>query len=174
MENFIKLDNMKRYINYLKYVLKHKIYVFIECWKYGIIWRGLVHDLPKFYPVEFIPYMKHFYNKDGSKIVRRDKSGFYKPTDDNDEDFKKAWHSHFTSCPHHWQWWIIPEHDEMVPLEMSEKYVLEMVADWKGAAKAIGTGTAQSWYKINKNKMILHPNTRRKVEILLFGDKILF
>jgi len=50
-----------KYLKYLKYILKHKWYVMIECFKNGLIWRGLMHDLSKFLPSEFIPYANFFY-----------------------------------------------------------------------------------------------------------------
>ena len=49
------------YYKYLQYVIKHKYYVMIECFKVGLYWRGLVHDMSKFRPSEFIPYARYFY-----------------------------------------------------------------------------------------------------------------
>ena len=49
------------YWKYLKAVLKHKWFVFIECRKLGIPWLGVIHDLSKFLPSEFIPYARYFY-----------------------------------------------------------------------------------------------------------------
>ena len=47
---------------------------------------------------------------------------------------------------------------------MPDKYRKEMLADWKGAGKAQGTPNCKKWYLINKNKMRLHPETRRWIE----------
>ena len=33
-------------------------YVFVECAKRGILWRGLIHDWSKILPSEFVPYYK--------------------------------------------------------------------------------------------------------------------
>lgn len=52
---------MKKYFKYFNYVLRHRWYVFLECVKLGIIWRGIIHDLSKFLPSEFIPYANYFY-----------------------------------------------------------------------------------------------------------------
>jgi hypothetical protein len=52
---------MNKHWNYFKYILKHKYYCFIECWKLGIPWRGIVHDLSKFRPCEWFPYVEYFY-----------------------------------------------------------------------------------------------------------------
>jgi hypothetical protein len=95
-----------KYLKYLWYVIKHKWFVFIECAKCGIIWRGIVHDLSKFRPSEFFAYANHFY---GSKEPVRDKTGYYKPTDTGDSAFDYAWFLHQKRNPHHWQYWIMPD-----------------------------------------------------------------
>lgn len=55
---------MEKYWKYFKYVIRHKWYVLIECFKKGQYWRGITHDLSKFLPDEFIPYAKYFYAED--------------------------------------------------------------------------------------------------------------
>jgi len=72
---------MRAYISYLKYILRHKWFVFWEACKLGIPWLGLIHDWHKFLPDEFFPYARYFYNPDGSKKQVRDKTGYYKPDD---------------------------------------------------------------------------------------------
>lgn len=48
-------------IKYLKYLIKHKFYVTRECFRIGLYWRGLVHDLSKFNPMEWVAYRNYFY-----------------------------------------------------------------------------------------------------------------
>lgn len=145
---------------YLNYVLRHKWYVFIECWKEKIIWRGIIHDLSKFLPSEFLPYAFHDFDKE------RDSTGYYKPTDTGDRAFDFAWLLHQKRNKHHWQFWVLPEDDGGIKvLEMPDKYRKEMLCDWRGAGKAQGYGdNTRDWYKKNKNKMQLHPNTRKWIE----------
>jgi len=52
---------MKANWQYLKKLLRHKWFTFLECRKLGIPWRGLVHDWTKFLPDEFRPYARWFY-----------------------------------------------------------------------------------------------------------------
>ena len=77
-----------KYIFYLGYLLKHKFYVFIECFKEGLYWVGLAHDFSKFLPSEFIPYANFFY--DNSTKKGRDDTGYYKPTDTGNANFDFA------------------------------------------------------------------------------------
>ena len=154
------------YWKYLKYVIRHKWFVFIECCKAGIPWRGLIHDMGKLLPGEFIPYARYFYSRED--IIRRDKTGYYKPTDTGDKAFDFAWLLHQKRNRHHWQWWVLPEDDGGVKvLPMPVVFRKEMVCDWKGAGKAqgkTGPGECQEWYRANKHKMQLHPDTRAYVE----------
>lgn len=152
-----------KHLKYLKGLLRHKWFVFLECSKRGIIWRGLVHDASKFLPSEWFAYANFFY---GPKAVqRRDKTGYYKPTDTGDLAFDFAWLLHQKRNKHHWQWWVLPEDEGGLKiLEMSPTYRLEMVCDWRGAGKAYGTPDTKAWYVKNQGKMKLGPETRKWVE----------
>lgn len=151
---------MRRYLAYLIYVLRHKWFVVVECVKLGIPLRGIMHDMDKFNPNEFIPYANFFYNKDGSKRQIRDKIA--------NDDFDFAWFLHQKKNKHHWQWWIIPKDSfgESI-LEMDDASIKEMVADWRGAGRAQGTAGAVKWYLENKDKLRLHWKTRKRVENIL-------
>jgi len=129
----------------------------------GIIWQGVVHDLSKLLPSEFIPYANYFY---GNKKQKRDKTGYYKPTDAGGKEFDFAWLLHQKRNKHHWQWWILPEDEGGIKvLDMPLKYRKEMICDWRGAGKAQGYGdNTKEWYTVNKNKMRLHKNTRNWIE----------
>lgn len=49
-------------------------------------------------------------------------------------------------------------------LEMPEKYMLEMIADWRGTGKTLGFPDTLAWYMKNRKHILLHPETRRRVE----------
>lgn len=152
-----------KYWKYLSYIVRHKWFVFIEACKLGIPLLGLFHDLSKFSPDEWMPYMNYFY---GKKPVQRDKTGYYKPTETEDKAFDFAWLLHQKRNKHHWQWWVLPKDDGgLVIMPMEDKYRREMLADWKGAGKAQGYGdNTVEWYKKNKDKMQLHSETRVWIE----------
>lgn len=44
---------MNKYFKHFKTIVKHKWYVMKFCFKCGLYWRGLVHDLSKFSFAEF-------------------------------------------------------------------------------------------------------------------------
>ena len=155
-----------RYLKYLAYVIRHKWFVMIECFKVGLIWRGLVHDLSKLLPDEFFPYANYFYGPDGWKH-RRSKHGYYKPYNTGDERFDFAWLKHQKRNKHHWQWWVLPKDDGgTVVFPMPKKYMEEMLCDWIGAGRAQGKEDAdlRPWYEENKGNMQLHDSTRWWIE----------
>lgn len=155
-----------RYLHYLWYVVRHKFFVGACCWREGLIWRGLVHDVSKFLPSEFGPYANFFYGQKNSDIKKgRDETGYYKPTDTGDAAFDFAWLLHQKRNRHHWQFWILPEDDggEKV-LEMPLVYAIEMLCDWKGAGRAQRTPDTLAWYMKNGHRMRLHPRTRVFIE----------
>ncbi len=163
-----------KYFKYLRYLLKHIYYVRQECWKRGLYWRGLVHDLSKFLPSEFVPYSNFFYGKSAKPI--RDKTGYYKPTDTGDKAFDFAWLLHQKRNRHHWQWWILPEDEGGVKvLNIPEPFLTEMICDWIGAGKAQGHFSppedsmleTKKWWIANNHKMQLHVNTKRNIEYKL-------
>jgi len=168
---------VNKYIKYLQYVLRHKWYVMIECFKEGLIWRGIIHDLSKFSLGEFIPYANYFYGKKGNNIKRgRNKTGHYKAGFTGEETFDFAWLLHQKRNRHHWQWWILPEDEggtKILPME--ENYLREMICDWVGAGKAQGHFSpkddkyleTRNWYKQNSSKVVLHKKTRQKIESLI-------
>lgn len=151
---------MVRHLRYLRYILYHKWYVFIECCKLKIPLRGLVHDLSKFKPSQWFPYINYFYSKDSP-------SGKFNPRIKRRFEFACLEHQH--NNPHHWQHWILWRNNgEMKVLPMPEIYRKEMLADWRGAGKAKhGYDDSKDWYLKNRDKMILHEETRNWVEKLL-------
>lgn len=151
---------MKKHLVYLYYLLLHKLYVFIECCKLGIPFRGLIHDWSKFTPGEWFPYVRYYNCKRTDKIQR---------------DFNKAWNQHQKRNKHHYQYWVLIQNaGSSVALEMPDKYRKEMLADWRGAGHAkkkmrtdktsYSEDECKTWYLKNKNKMTLHKKTRAWVE----------
>lgn len=163
--------NIKQFYQYLKYVNAHRWYVMLACFKEGLIWQGLVHDLSKYLPSEFIPYAEFFYDKNGEKKQRRDKSGYYKPEETNDEKFEYAWLYHQNRNRHHWQYWGLSTCDGNIKCySIPEKYIVEMICDWRGAGRAQGVKRwwdVTDWYKVNIDKMHFSKSTIVKLEYFI-------
>lgn len=155
---------MKIHLQYLRYILRHKWYVFLECCKAGIPWRGVTHDLSKFRPSEWIPYARWFYGTHGVKF----NGGAFWEFDEHKEcsnAFDRAWLLHQHRNPHHWQYWILRLDDGgLFYIEMPEAIRREMVADWRGAGRAItGSDNTTDWFAENQHHIDLAPKTLEKV-----------
>ncbi len=147
---------MGKNLKNFSYIWRHRWYVFIECCKLGIIWRGIVHDLSKYRLSEWKPYTNHF----------------FKFTDDGDHPdlpFDTAWLHHIHRNRHHWQYWIVREDNgDTKIMPMPDQYRKEMLADWIGAGRAIhGRLTIDGWYNENKHKMKLHLDTKVWIEKMI-------
>lgn len=168
---------MREHWQYLKFLLKHKWFVFQECCRLGIPWRGLVHDLSKFSPAEWGPYVDYFY---GGPWPDRLPTDFRYQFGDQytkgwvQRRFDAAWLTHIHRNPHHWQHYVLLEDSGAVKvLEMPRPHRLEMIADWWGAGRALGGkppagadryAELRAWYVANKDKMQLGLRTREMVE----------
>ena len=171
------------YLKYLIYVIRHKWFVGQECFKRCLYWRGIVHDWSKFLPGEFLPYAQYFYGEKYPSIYEYHgdhrnfalNSGYYKEA--VERAFDRAWLAHQHRNPHHWQHWVLREDSGATKvLPMPYRCAMEMVCDWIGAGRAIHRVTpdpndpckeARQWYLKNKDKILLHDETRRDVEIEL-------
>lgn len=179
------IDNELDYINvilsgywkYFKYLCAHKYYV----WKFArnfrlkvSILQLLLHDLSKFKPSEFGSYATYYYCKDGLL----DGIGFGKSIIEGwlktDLDF--AFNNHQKRNKHHWQYWImINNSGDSKILEMPEKYINEMIADWCAACH-LKTGSytnIHKWYQENVNDIWIleNPSIRKRIENILESIK---
>lgn len=161
---------MGKHWKYLKYVIRHKWFVFVACQRNGVgFWQALTHDMSKFLPSEWIAYARYFY---GPKMTEpwnyaTAQLYAYKDTEEYKESaFDVAWLKHIHRNPHHWQHWLLQQDNgELKALPMPVKYINEMLADWEGAGRAIhGRVEVAEWYEKNKHKQIMHPDTRALVD----------
>ena len=153
-----------KHLKYLWYVLKHKFYVFKECSKRGHIWLGLTHDLSKFRWSEWNPYVEHFY---GSHKDDHDKGI-------TDDAFEAAWLYHQNRNRHHWQYFLsVDRKGGLSVAEMPEKYIVEMICDWIGAAKAKGQGGVYVpiWFERYEHSIVITDKVKARVEELVYNPK---
>lgn len=152
--------SLRPHLAYARYVFRHKWFVFQECRKLRLPLRiALFHDWDKFLPDEWFPYVHTFYDRGG-------KHQYIETT-----EFTYAWNLHQKRNKHHWQFWLITfDRGEMEALDMPDVYRREMLADWRGAGKALGKPDIKAWYLANQYHMILHPLTRVWIEQQLGVD----
>lgn len=163
---------MKYHLDYFKYVLMHKGFVFLNCCALGIPWRGIIHDWSKFLPCEWLPYVRKFdmpeqpsvFTFHGDERNRLGLAGF-RFKEDVDAEFDAAWLHHQHTNKHHWQHWVLrKDNGETHILRMPDVSMREMLADWRGAGRALGFPDTYGWYMKNRANILLHAQTREWIE----------
>lgn len=166
-----------KYLRLIRNVLVHKWFVFVAGRACGVsLWRCLIHDWSKFTIAEFVPYARKYCSRKPYPTRREQGRALMlcgavlSPTQEQvDEAFDRAWLHHQHCNLHHWQSWCQVENDGSIcPVQMPEKYVREMVADWWAAGRGYdGEWRLPKWYAENCENLHLHPNTRQRVEELI-------
>lgn len=144
-------------------ITKHRHTVIRHCFKAGIGFQGLFHDLSKYSPTEFIPGAKYYQGTRSPNEGEREAIGY-----------STAWIHHQGRNRHHFEYWKDYDHVTKLikPVPMPDKYIKEMFCDRVAASKTyLGkdyTDDAPLKYlqKGNKTRFI-HPETQAKIEFLL-------
>ena len=142
-------------LKHLKTVSIHKFWVGYYCFKCGLIKQGLLHDMSKFTPTEFLESVKYY-------------SGVRSPIDACKEQngYSMAWFHHRGRNKHHWEYWIDNYERGGTVTKMPYKYALEMVCDFLGAGTAYSGGIKNfsmddeyAWWESKKQVAKIHPAT---------------
>ena len=150
---------MNKFLKHLHTVNQHRRVVRKLCFKCGLYKQGLLHDLSKYSPVEFINGVK-FYTGTGSPHIG----------ERNHYGYSKAWLNHKGKNKHHAEYWQDICSDGFThPIPMPEEYLVEMLCD-RVAASMIYLGdkfTAAApleYYETHKNENEFHEQTRHSLE----------
>lgn len=123
----------KKIFKHLHTVNKHKFKVFCLCLKVGIPIQGLLHDLSKYQPVEFMETAR-YYDKGKFSPIKKCKEV---------NGYSKAWIHHKNHNKHHYEYWY--DYDAEIPSPiMPFKYFLEHICDSLAAGM---TYQGKNWTK---------------------------
>jgi len=107
-------------------ITRHRHEVIKNCFRAGIGFQGLFHDLSKYSPSEFIVGMKYYQGTKSPNDKERELFGY-----------SAAWLHHKGKNKHHFEYWYDYNkitHD-ISPVEMPLKYLKEMLCDRIAASK---------------------------------------
>lgn len=148
-------------------ITKHRHQVIKHCIKAGIPLQGLLHDLSKYSPTEFIPGAKYYLGTRSPNEAERAEKGY-----------SAAWLHHKGRNRHHYEYWMDynAKTKRMEPVEMPIKYVKEMFCDRLAASKIYQgknyTEAHPLQYFMNaKPRILIHPSTSALLEKLLIMVK---
>ncbi len=145
-------------------ITRHRLLVRKHCFKVGLYWQGLTHDLSKYSPSEFRVGVRYYQGNRSPNTAQRELLGY-----------STAWMHHKGRNRHHFEYWtdinLATRHYE--PVDMPTKYFVEMVMDRIAACKVYKgkdyqDGDALEYLNRSKgDKNNMHPETRRKLETVL-------
>ena len=115
------MNLITKIIKHTHVVMKHKWVVFKLAVKAGIPYRGLVHDLSKFSPIEFWESVKYYQGNRSPIMACKE-----------DKGYSKAWLHHKGRNKHHYEYWHDGTAKDSTPI-MPYKYVVEMICDTMAA-----------------------------------------
>lgn len=160
---------------HFKTITRHRWLVRGGCFRVGLYWRGLVHDLSKYSPTEFRTGAKYFQGTRSPNSAEREEKGY-----------SLAWMHHKGRNRHHYEYWTDLNRQtrryESVP--MPRKYLVEMVMDRRAACKVYQgndyhPSSALEYFMKSLERELMHPQTRQELEYILImlaeqGEKMTF
>ena len=151
--------------NHFRTITRHRHLVIRHCWKAGIFWQGLRHDLSKYSPTEFLPGARYYQGNRSPNEKEREVLGY-----------SVAWMHHKGRNKHHFEYWndYNPKEKRVMPVKMPARYLAEMFCDRLAASKVYAGDQYQQdrslRYFQNSNarkRGMLHPETEAKLMELL-------
>lgn len=148
--------------NHFMTINKHKYKVMVHCYKAGIFWQGLRHDLSKYSPSEFIVGARYYSGQRSPNEAEREVYGY-----------SGAWLHHKGRNKHHFEYWndYNPKTKQIEPIEMPLRYVKEMFCDRVAASKTYLKGTYTNTHPLDyflngkeRRNGAIHPATSKLLE----------
>ena len=144
-------------------ITRHRHRVISHCFRAGIGWQGLFHDLSKYTPTEFFAGAKYYLGTRSPNEGEREKNGY-----------SLAWMHHKGRNRHHFEYWvdIDPVSKRYEPVKMPLRFVIEMFCDRVAASKIYqGKNYRDSqpldYFMRGKDRRSIHPETSDLLESLL-------
>jgi len=144
-------------------ITKHRWLVRQGCFRVGLYWQGLTHDLSKYSPVEFWNGARYYQGTKSPNTAERD-----------DKGYSEAWMHHKGRNRHHYEYWTDMNRQtrnyESIP--MPRKYLVEMVMDRRAACmtyqgKDYKPDSALVYFDRSREKDLMHPQTNKELRHIL-------
>ena len=157
------MNLFKRFFGHLRTVMKHRREVRKLCFKCGLYWQGLTHDLSKYSPTEFINGVKYFTGTYSPHVAERKTKGY-----------SDAWLHHKGHNKHHAEYWQdIQPNGTTEPIDMPLLYLAEMVCDRVAACKVYlkdkyTASSAREYYDSHQYENKFSIETRKAIKFWLY------
>ena len=148
---------------HFKTITHHRRLVRKGCFKVGLYWQGLTHDLSKYTPAEFSVGARYYQGTRSPNAAERELKGY-----------SESWMHHKGRNRHHFEYWTDMNREtrryEAVP--MPRRFLAEKVMDRIAACKTYQgekytDGSALAYFENSAVRELLHPQTRQELTYLL-------
>ncbi len=143
----------------------HKIEVMKNCFAAGLYLQGILHDLSKYSPTEFIPGAVYYQGNRSPNNAEREDTGV-----------SKAWLHHKGRNKHHYEYWTDycpnAKKGQLVGAPMPRKYIAEMLCDRVAASKIYNKNNYSDAYPLaylmqGIDCVLMHEKTKNDLVFLL-------
>ena len=163
------MNYIKNAFGHFKTITRHRHAVIRHCFRAGILFQGMRHDLSKYSPVEFWQGVKYYSGKRSPNELERSEKGY-----------SGAWLHHKGRNKHHFEYWTDYNMEErrVMPVKMPIRYVAEMFCDRVAASKIYqgenyNENHPYEYFIRGKAKRSIHPETSELLEgwLLMLKEK---
>ena len=147
-------------------ITHHKILVMKGCFKLGLYRQGLLHDMSKYSPTEFLVGCRYYQGTRSPNNAEREAKGY-----------SSAWLHHKGRNKHHYEYWIdygMKKEDGIIGMKMPARYVAEMFVDRISASKTYQRDKYEDWHPLQYYEQgaamlgkMIHPETAELLHDLL-------
>lgn len=148
---------------HFKTITQHRWHVMKGCFRVGLYWQGLTHDLSKYSPSEFFRGARYYQGTRSPNTAEREEKGY-----------SEAWMHHKGRNKHHYEYWtdLCRETRRYESVEMPRKYLVEMVMDRRAACivyqgENYTPGSALEYLDRSIEQNLMHPETLRQLRYIL-------
>ena len=155
--------DIKKALSHFKTITLHRTIVCELCIRAGIPVNGLLHDLSKYSPTEFLVGAKYYQGTRSPNARERELFGY-----------SSAWMHHKGRNRHHYEYWsdLNIATGQYEPVRMPVKYFIEMICDRIAASKVYygkdyTDSKSYEYFCKERERSALHPDTRADLEYYL-------
>ena len=150
---------------HFKTITSHKLLVMKYCFKVGLYRQGLLHDLSKYSPTEFLVGAKYYQGTRSPNNAEREETGL-----------STSWLHHKGRNKHHFEYWVdygIGAEHVLAGMPMPRKYIAEMIMDRISESRVYSPqgytdASPLAYYEKGKEKLwFIHEDTKEQLEYLL-------
>ena len=149
-------------IKHFMTITRHRLKVCKYCFKSGLIWQGLTHDLSKYSPSEFFAGARFYQGNMSPQVKERMVLGY-----------SAAWLHHKGRNKHHFEYWRdVDKTGKNAPVKMPAKYFGEMICDRVAACriylkKNYTQRSALEYFERRTDVSYMHPETAADLRYFL-------